>query len=66
MGQRPMSRGDVMGNMSMIHTNLARLPEQARNELVSFENRISFANNLEASSDGISYILSCTLSGLSL
>jgi hypothetical protein len=64
MGQGPMGGNDMMGGISMIHSNLSRLPEQARNELVNFESRISFASSLEASSDGLSYILVCTLSKL--
>lgn len=60
MAQTSMSGNDMM-NTSTIHTNLSRLPEQARNELVPFETRISFANNLEASGDGLSYVLACAL-----
>jgi hypothetical protein len=61
MAANSMGGNVNMMSTSMIHTNLARLPEQARNELVPFESRISFANTLEASGDGLSYILVCAL-----
>jgi hypothetical protein len=59
--------GDMMTASSTINNaNLARLPEQARSELTAFEARISYANNLEASTDGLSYVLVCTLSKSSI
>ncbi|KAI6177174.1 Mediator of RNA polymerase II transcription subunit 15 [Aphelenchoides bicaudatus] len=60
MAQNSMGGNDMMG-ISMVNSNLSRLPEHARNELVQFESRISFANSLEVSADGLAYILVCTL-----
>jgi hypothetical protein len=60
-----MSGNDYSGmGVSVVHSHFGRLPEQARTELASFENRISYSTPMEPSTDGLSYIVTCSLSNL--